>query len=110
MHAKMMVRVEKISEAKNALHQAGDPATWRYGELNPVSLPVGYFLEGFTDGVPRESEPWRVDRVSRNGVIQPGVLVTSPIVSIENTGFSGGKFATQNSVYRWSMLLKFSHQ
>lgn len=94
------IRLTKMSPAESAGAPAGCTENYRPGELNPGwSLPVAYEVEGWLLHPPKVGDGVTVLRVSRNGVMCPGVLRTTPVVSVGHR-----EFTTANSTYVWSEL------
>ena len=100
----MKVRVRKISACEAPHYMPGDPATWNYGGKNDNnSLPVGYELEGEATTFPSVGNQWSVIRHSRNGIVVPGLFVSTAVTKAQQSG-SGGTFTTSNSIYQWTVI------
>jgi hypothetical protein len=89
-----MVKITKLRESANPVVKAGDPETYQYGQLNDVSVPIDYTVEGELIEPITIGRGVFVNRSKRNGVAAPGIFQTSPVVKIKKNGFE-----TQNSVY-----------
>lgn len=94
------VRIKKIGVAENALADAGDAATYKFGKINEgVSLPVEYEIEGFLSSRIEVGFPVVIARTKRNGVEETGILKTSAVTDVTDKGFS-----TRNSLYTVELL------
>lgn len=63
------------------------------------SLAVGYRIQGWLVTPIVVGESVRILRVSRNGVLAPGIFCSSAVVTCD-----GARFSTVNSVYRWQII------
>lgn len=68
----------------------------------PKAIDDGYTVLGHYVRPPTVGESFKVFRYQRNKVRMLGVLTTSPIVSVGNTGKT---FTTENSRYRMTVLV-----
>lgn len=87
--------IKKIAASKNALIPSANKEDYLYGEINLLSLPVEYEIEGYLISDIQVGKPVFVERTKRNGVISSGLFTTSIVVSSLE-----GFFETLNSVYK----------
>ncbi len=88
------VRLTKLSECPNAGVSASLTEDYAVGELNLLSLPVEYNLEGFLEEPIRVGRPIRVDRRFRNGIQVPGMFESSRVTEVGED-----RVQTRNSIY-----------
>jgi hypothetical protein len=95
------IRLRKLGAAPGARRLPGEEENYPYGRACAShSLPIDYCAEGWLLHAPKVGEPVRVLRVSRNGVVRPGILVTTVVTVI-----SGARhFRTANSLYQWEEI------
>lgn len=98
----MHVKVTKLRESTAPLVRSGTWDTYRLGEVNEVSLPVDYEIEGQLIAPIAVGAAIEVLRTVRNGVQCPGVFRSSPVVRIDPEEGHGLVInaTTLNSVYR----------
>jgi hypothetical protein len=90
------VRISKIGQVENALHESASFKDYEKGEYNPnVSLPIEYWLEGYLKQEPTIGKSVLVDRTSRNGIEVAGVFASSTVTELTDNGFK-----TLNSIYK----------
>lgn len=78
---------------------AGQWSTYREGDANASSLPLGYWVEGDLVAPIRVGDRVVVRRSVRNGKCVPGLFWSSPVVS-----WDGQRLETPNSIYRIEVL------
>jgi hypothetical protein len=88
------VRITKRKTANNPVTESAKSEEYVYGEINALSLPVDYWLEGYLEAPIIPGHPVLVDRRVRNGVNVFGHFESTPVV-----GYSKDHFTTLNSVY-----------
>lgn len=93
------IRLSKIGAPESPLVSPGNWSTYREGEANSASLPLGYWLEGDLVAPIRVGDRVAVRRTRRNGKNVPGVFVSSPVVF-----YDGIRLETANSIYRVEAL------
>lgn len=64
-------------------------------ENDTVSLPIGYYVEGYFKQEPEIGKPVILFRTNRNGVNFLGLTETSEVTEILEDGFK-----TKNSIYK----------
>lgn len=64
-----------------------------------LSLPIGYWIEGQVEELPCVGRWFVINRELRNGVVTPGLFISSSIIKI-----SGNIYETRNSKYRVELL------
>lgn len=95
-----MVEVTKLRACNHPCARPGNSNSYPIGGISSThSLPVDYRMVGYELGVAQIRKPFRLFRISRNGVHVPGVFVSSPVSAITKDGF-----VTLNSVYRVRQL------
>jgi hypothetical protein len=95
------IRLHKLGAAPGAPRLPGDPENYPYGQAcDSHSLPAHYTVEGWLIHAPKVGEPVCVLRVSRNGVVRPGLLVTTAVTALGDARH----FCTANSRYLWEEL------
>ena len=91
-----LVRLTKLRQVPTAQVPSANwdnfvPGSW----TNQESLPVDYELVGFLLSSVRVGCAVQILRLERNGVREPGVFESTPVVTVHRDGFQ-----TRNSVYR----------
>lgn len=95
------VVVYKVAEVVAPLSPAVAVREYYYGRPgNAGSLPVGYTFMGWLVRPPAVGEQVRLLRVSRNGVVTPGVFTSTEVIEIPGAGV----FHTRNSIYRYEEI------
>lgn len=93
------IRLTKIAECHDPTFASATFEEFRHGEVNAgVSLPRGYWLEGWLLYSPQPGRPVVVWRVNRNGTRAVGLFVSSPVECL----LASNRFTTRNSMYTWS--------
>lgn len=95
------VHLCKVGAVEKTDYGPGDPATYPVGtcDATDLSLPIGYFLEGWLLGPLVVGRRVEVLRLARNGVPGLGVFTSSVVVEIEPNGFR-----TRNSLYTMTVV------
>lgn len=93
------IRLSKIGIPESPLVSPGNWSTYREGEANSASLPLGYWLEGDLVAPIRVGDRVTVRRTNRNGKNVAGLFVSSAVVV-----YDGLRLETANSIYRVEVL------
>ena len=100
------IKITKLSPCDGAVYPTPKWSNYTSVEDNGnVSLPVDYTAEGYLINHIEIGNPVLIDRVSRNNVRTPGLMRTSLVKRITETGFE-----TENSVYCVEFVKRFTEQ